>query len=355
MAVTISPRTDRGWRIWRCGSTDAGGVLSRAGPPGYTPPAFPAAAAPAAGPDSWTPEPRQTMGVGGPLPYGAPPPAAAGPSMVPIWSSAASPHAVGVRDPVHEARIQAENARSADPPQQGLPHLGGGGHLAAPWNVQWSDEELKSAIRQGAAAKPNVAWVARDAPCKRALLVGINYGNTSHALRGSIRDVFNVQQLLTNHCGYRTTDVVTLTDETVGGYSPAWGAPPTRASICSAMYHLVAGTKSGDSLFFHFSGYGSQVRDVNGDEPDFMDEALVPTDSMHAGNVLDDDVHKLLVAKLRQGVHLTALFDTQRNISISYRSVLGHIQSRLHSEHMGSQKPQLSSSFHLNPDDPLIL
>eukprot|EP00170_Pyropia_yezoensis_P008825 contig_37705_g8858 len=81
------------------------------------------------------------------------------------------------------------------------------------------------------------------------------------------------------------------------------------------MYHLVAGTKSGDSLFFHFSGYGSQVRDVNGDEPDFMDEALVPTDSMHAGNVLDDDVHKLLVAKLRQGVHLTALFDTCHSAS----------------------------------------
>eukprot|EP00287_Rhodomonas_sp_CCMP768_P022742 CAMPEP_0202826368 /NCGR_PEP_ID=MMETSP1389-20130828/13567_1 /ASSEMBLY_ACC=CAM_ASM_000865 /TAXON_ID=302021 /ORGANISM="Rhodomonas sp., Strain CCMP768" /LENGTH=97 /DNA_ID=CAMNT_0049499659 /DNA_START=40 /DNA_END=331 /DNA_ORIENTATION=+ len=48
--------------------------------------------------------------------------------------------------------------------------------------------------------------------------------------------------------------------------------PPTRASIIDAIQWLVEGAKAGDSLFLHYSGQGSQVRDENGDERDGLDE-----------------------------------------------------------------------------------
>ena len=53
---------------------------------------------------------------------------------------------------------------------------------------------------------------------------------------------------------------------------------PTRENMMAAIQSLVAGAADGDSLFFHFSGHGTQQRDTSGDEADGMDEALVPLD-----------------------------------------------------------------------------
>ena len=43
--------------------------------------------------------------------------------------------------------------------------------------------------------------------------------------------------------------------------------------------HLTNQVKPGDIVYFHFSGHGQQVADVDGDEMDGYDEALVPFDS----------------------------------------------------------------------------
>ena len=40
------------------------------------------------------------------------------------------------------------------------------------------------------------------------------------------------------------------------------------------MKWLLGGVQSGDSLFFHFSGHGSQVIDHSGDEEDGLDETI---------------------------------------------------------------------------------
>lgn len=42
----------------------------------------------------------------------------------------------------------------------------------------------------------------------------------------------------------------------------------------------------GDSLFFHFSGHGSQQYDRNGDEEDGYDETICPTDFRRAGQIV---------------------------------------------------------------------
>lgn len=59
---------------------------------------------------------------------------------------------------------------------------------------------------------------------------------------------------------------------------------PSRANILAQMRALVAGAAPGDSLFFSFSGHGSQVKDTSGDEADGMDETICPADYTSAGD-----------------------------------------------------------------------
>lgn len=57
------------------------------------------------------------------------------------------------------------------------------------------------------------------------------------------------------------------------------------------------------------TGHGGKLRDDNGDEKDGYDETLVPLDYATAGQIRDDDLYKLLVAGLRQGVFATFIMD----------------------------------------------
>lgn len=53
----------------------------------------------------------------------------------------------------------------------------------------------------------------------------------------------------------------------------------TRAAIENAITRwLPSVSRPGDTVFIHFSGHGSQIRDDNGDESDQMDEVLIPSD-----------------------------------------------------------------------------
>jgi len=64
------------------------------------------------------------------------------------------------------------------------------------------------------------------------------------------------------------------------------------------------------SLFFHYSGHGGSVRDQNGDEADEMDETILPIDHERAGQIIDDEIHEVMVRPLQKGVRLTAVFDS---------------------------------------------
>jgi hypothetical protein len=63
-------------------------------------------------------------------------------------------------------------------------------------------------------------------------------------------------------------------------------------------------------LFFHYSGHGGQVPDLNGDEIDGMDEVIFPVDFKQHGFIVDDDMHAIMVKDLPEGCRLTALFDS---------------------------------------------
>lgn len=54
----------------------------------------------------------------------------------------------------------------------------------------------------------------------------------------------------------------------------------TKNAICMALQQLCDDTKPGDFLFLHFSCHGQQMMDLNGDEEDGLDEALIPYDAL---------------------------------------------------------------------------
>lgn len=76
-----------------------------------------------------------------------------------------------------------------------------------------------------------------------------------------------------------------------------------------AMYWLVQGCQSGDSLVFHFSGHGSQQRNYTGDEIDGFDETLCPLDFETQGMIVDDEINATMVKSIPHGVKLHAIID----------------------------------------------
>lgn len=102
---------------------------------------------------------------------------------------------------------------------------------------------------------------------------------------------------------FRAKDIRLLLDDGSGE------GLPTLSNILRNMQWLVAGATPGDSLFFHFSGHGSQVPDYKGDERDGLNETLLPCDFEHSGQLVDDDINRVLINPLPRGVYLHAIID----------------------------------------------
>jgi len=158
---------------------------------------------------------------------------------------------------------------------------------------------------------------------KKALCIGINYHGTPQELHGCINDAKNVRKFLVHHWGYKAEDIVLLTDDSSNPRSI-----PTRVNIIDAMRWLVKDSHPHDSLFFHYSGHGSQVKDLDGDEIDGRDEVIMPFDYRRAGHISDDLMHDLMVRPLPIGCRLTAVFDSCHSGSILDLPYLYHTDGR---------------------------
>nr|XP_027106262.1 metacaspase-1-like isoform X2 [Coffea arabica] len=141
---------------------------------------------------------------------------------------------------------------------------------------------------------------------KRALLCGVSYNqNKKFKLRGTTPDVMNMAKLLVQQFGFPTNAILVL-----GGIADFMSfEPPTRINIIRAFDWLVKDSQSGDSLVFSFSGHGTQQLDLDGDEIDGFDEAICPLDFETAGIIIDNDINKMIVEPLTQGVTLHAIID----------------------------------------------
>ncbi len=106
---------------------------------------------------------------------------------------------------------------------------------------------------------------------KRALIVGVSrYADPGHDELHTEGDARLMREALTRH-GFTDFDVLLNEAATYDG-------------IKTAFNRMIARSRPGDVVVFHYSGHGVQITDglfdTNpGDEPDGMDEALVPHDA----------------------------------------------------------------------------
>jgi hypothetical protein len=133
------------------------------------------------------------------------------------------------------------------------------------------------------------------APAARAVgvLFGLNYVGTPSELRGCVNDVNDMAAYLESR-GVRC--------EVHGSAGEC-----TAAGITDALRRAAAGDH--EYVYFHYSGHGTSVPDVDGDETDGLDECLVPEDVATAGLVTDDAVHAALAA-FRPTTRVVAVFDS---------------------------------------------
>lgn len=137
---------------------------------------------------------------------------------------------------------------------------------------------------------------------KRALLIGINYKNYEDAeLRGCINDIQNIKSILVDTFDFDEKHIKVLTDETE--------QKPTRSNIERSIFELISECKSGDKLFFHYSGHGYSLNDYNGDESDGRDEIIIPIDYKYCGVITDDWLNKNLIKNIPKGVEFWGFLD----------------------------------------------
>lgn len=142
--------------------------------------------------------------------------------------------------------------------------------------------------------------IAGNAQRKRAFMVGISHYDT--ALTGyqwnNIHGAEDVR-LLSPILKKQGFDLTTLTDEQA-----------TFENITSQLSQFISKTRKGDIVYIHFSTHGQPVEDLDGDEADGWDEAIVPIDAyklykkgVYEGkNHLIDDQLNQYVKKLREKI-----------------------------------------------------
>ncbi|KAF8873021.1 peptidase C14, caspase domain-containing protein [Gymnopilus junonius] len=137
---------------------------------------------------------------------------------------------------------------------------------------------------------------------KKAVCIGINYTGSDNELKGCANDAKNMRQFLMEVYGFRSEDILLLTDDGHGRNS----VQPTRKEMFNAMKWLVQGAHAHDSLFFHYSGHGGQTPDKTGRETDGKDEVIFPVDFKQTDDIIDDELHDTLVRPLPAGCRLTS-------------------------------------------------
>ncbi len=144
---------------------------------------------------------------------------------------------------------------------------------------------------------------------RKALCVGINvFKNYPDAtLQGCVNDVESMASFLKKYMGFIDADIVRLTD-----------AQATKQAVMGNLQTMVADAKAGklNHLVFTYSSHGTQVPDLNGDEPDRADEAFCPHDLAQSGNqwdrkhvIVDDELNSLFT-KVPAEVLVEVFLDT---------------------------------------------
>lgn len=127
---------------------------------------------------------------------------------------------------------------------------------------------------------------------KRALIIAVgNYpAHSGWNNLSSVNDARLMQTVLKSQ-GFSDKYITILTDEQA-----------TKTNILKSLETLLYQSNSSDVVVFHFSGHGQQITDLNGDELDGYDEALIPYDAQKPpseayrgkNHLLDDELNGYL-------------------------------------------------------------
>ena len=198
-------------------------------------------------------------------------------------------------------KLDPDDVGNPDIEQDTIERGGGGGTLFPPIETQIAEFLPASpppSPAGGAAAgiaKPlEAAQLVRWKGRKRALCIGIDAYIGISPLRGCKNDVRLWRELF-DRAGF---DVTKLVDNQTRGQA-----------IHRAMREAIEATGPGDILAIHYSGHGTRVPDLDGDEKDHQDEALVPVDGVSEADFLVDDDRLLLLDGLHRDAHCTLFFD----------------------------------------------
>ena len=137
-------------------------------------------------------------------------------------------------------------------------------------------------------------------PTRRALLVGINdYPDPADRLEGCVNDVFMMSSVL-QESGFDPEEIRAVLDERA-----------TTAGIMDRLHWLFAGVRPGDQRVLFYSGHGAQIPGYGAkDEPDHVDECLVPYDfDWSPAHAILDNQFCELYSQLPYDSHFVAVFD----------------------------------------------
>ncbi len=119
----------------------------------------------------------------------------------------------------------------------------------------------------------------RSHPSKLALCIGINdYPGTGSDLHGCVNDAADWETLLRS----KGFDCESLLDDAASG-----------DAIRAGILDLAHRAEKGDVVVVTFSGHGSFVPDLDGDEDDGNDECWCPHDIVANGPIIDDELHEI--------------------------------------------------------------
>lgn len=170
---------------------------------------------------------------------------------------------------------------------------------------------------------------------RRALLIGIRYVDqkgeeTPNHLGGCWNDVDRMNSILQTYFGFDANDITIMKDVPDNFNGKLY---PTKANIRHTIKTLIKHSHAGDTLFFSYSGHGTQIKDINSDEKKEItidsetgkvnvssttgravtkrgsDEAMCGWNGSEIENIDDDSLHRWMVTDLKKGVSLRAFFD----------------------------------------------
>ena len=142
---------------------------------------------------------------------------------------------------------------------------------------------------------------------KMALVIGINNyaqnpDNRYKNLQGAVNDARFFRAMLIDLYRFDSSNIVFLSDKEA-----------SRARILSELENLALKAGKNDQIVFYYSGHGSQVPNPAADpaeEPDGMDETLVPADVPEGkAEITDKEQNRIFVKILEKGAWFTVVYD----------------------------------------------